>query len=76
MAEPARKVARQAEERFDRVARMVRERFDAITGSRFAGRPGPAVERRDADGGDETGPDRTAPPPGPRRKGRKRGGRA
>jgi hypothetical protein len=74
MTEPAKKVAQQAEERLDRVAETVREKFDAITGSRFAGKPGRAVERRSAVEGDGTGPDRTRPQPGPGGKGRKHGG--
>ncbi|GLY22589.1 hypothetical protein [Micromonospora sp. NBRC 101691] len=73
MTEPAKKVAQQAEERLDRVAETVREKFDAITGSRFAGKPGRAVERRSTAEGDRAGPDRTAPRPGPGGKGRKHG---
>lgn len=53
MAEPARKVARQAEARLDEVAATVREKFDRITGSRFAGRPGRPVEPNPATPGPE-----------------------
>ncbi|MEU4565995.1 hypothetical protein [Micromonospora sp. NPDC023956] len=70
MAEPARKVAQQAEERLDRVADTVREKFDAITGGRFAGRAGPVVERRHP-AEDGATADRSAPPPEPRGKGRR-----
>jgi hypothetical protein len=38
MAEPAKKVAQQAEDRLDKVAETVREKFDRITGGRSGGR--------------------------------------
>ncbi|SCG47004.1 hypothetical protein GA0070560_10548 [Micromonospora halophytica] len=38
MAESAKKVARQAEDRLDKVAQNVRERFDRITEGRFTDR--------------------------------------
>ncbi|QDY05854.1 hypothetical protein FJK98_00695 [Micromonospora sp. HM134] len=54
MAESAKKVARQAEERLDRVAENVREKFDRVTegkfsdtvkDGRFADRPTPGKDR-------------------------------
>ncbi|MEH1098652.1 hypothetical protein [Micromonospora sp. CPCC 205561] len=45
MAEPAKKVARQAEERLDRVAENVREKFDRLT----RGRSGAATDGRFVD---------------------------
>ncbi|MFI9642749.1 hypothetical protein ACIG87_22265 [Micromonospora sp. NPDC051925] len=36
VAESAKKVARQAEERLDRVAENVREKFDRVTESKFS----------------------------------------
>ncbi|SCL38357.1 hypothetical protein GA0074692_4984 [Micromonospora pallida] len=62
MAEPASKVAQQAEEQLDRLADTVRKKFDAITGTRYASRPRPvAVEpvptaRNTGDRADEARP--------------------
>ncbi|MFC8847097.1 MULTISPECIES: hypothetical protein [unclassified Micromonospora] len=55
MSEPAKKVAKQAEERLDRVAKSARQQFDKITEGRFADKvkEGRFAER-DA-GGDDRG---------------------
>lgn len=49
MAEPAKKVAEQAEQRLDKVAETVREKFDEILDGRFADQVDHGVDKGRSD---------------------------
>jgi hypothetical protein len=62
MAEPAKKVAQQAEERLDKVAETVREKFDRITGGRSGGKADGGRYMVQVDHGVDQGRAETRPP--------------